>query len=177
MSFAQQNPDVWLWFNRLLETSVKPGARLEQVASGESRRSFCVPKTVLVDRNVVRFKPLRHHTAVRHSVDGYFSANKHEHVVELYEHLQGPQRAVVFTHEVTHAIHSAARLRIRDTKSRFVAAQVAGWLRFVRQNPGAWMWLLATIRDQSQFEPLAPAARVTRSKALPAGSACSSSCR
>ena len=108
VSFAQQNPETWLWFNRLLATSVKPGARFEQVASGSSQRSFCVPKTVLVDHTVVRLKPLRHHTAVRHSVDGYFSSTKDEHVVELYEHLQGPQRAVVFVHEVTHAIHSAA---------------------------------------------------------------------
>ena len=100
---------------------------------------------------MVRFKPLRHHTAVRHCVDGYFSSTKDEHVVELYEHLQGPQRAVVFVHEVTHAIHSAARLRIRDTRARFVAAQVAGWLRFIRHNPGAWMWLLATIREQAEF--------------------------
>ena len=155
VSFAQQNPEVWLWFNRLLATSVKPGARFAQVASGASQRSFCVPKTVVVDHTVVRFRPLLHHTAVRHSVDGYFSTTKHEHVVELYEHLQGPQRAVVFVHEVTHAIHSAARLRNRDTRTRFVAAQVAGWLRFIRHNPGAWMWLLATIREQSQFEPLA----------------------
>lgn len=154
VSFAQQNPDVWRWFNRLLATSVRPGARFEQVAAGESQRSFCLPKTVLVDRTVVRFRPLRHQTAVRHRVDGYFSGTKQEHLVELYEHLQGPQRAVVFIHEVTHAIHSAAKLRNRDTKSRFVAAQVAGWLRFVRQNPGAWMWLLATIREQSKFEPL-----------------------
>jgi hypothetical protein len=61
----------------------------------------------------------------------------------------------VFVHEVTHAIHAAARLRQRDTRERFVAAQVSGWLQFVRRNPGAWMWLLATIREQAEFEPLA----------------------
>jgi hypothetical protein len=155
VSFAQQNREVWIWFNRLLATSVKPGARFERVASGASQCSLCLPKTVLVDRTVVRLLPLRHHAAMRHRVDGFFSATKHEHIVELYEDLQGPQRAVVFVHEVTHAIHRAARLRVRDTRTRFVAAQVAGWLRFVRQNPGAWMWLLATIREQSEFEPLA----------------------
>lgn len=160
VSFAQHNPEVWLWFNRLLATSVKPGARFEQVASGASRRSFCIPKAVLVDRYVVRFKPLAHKTAVRHSVDGYFSVSNREHLVELYEHLHGPQRAVVFIHEVTHAIHSAAKLRVRDTRAHFVAAQVAGWLRFVRQNPGAWMWLLATIREQADFEPLPLQSRI-----------------
>lgn len=155
VSFAQQNPEVWIWFNRLLREALKPGARFEQAASGAKHRSYCVPKAVLVDGLVVRFQPLRHHAAVRHQVDGYFSATKSDRTVELYECLHGPQRAVVFVHEVTHAIHSAARLRMRDTRDRFVSAQVTGWLQFVKHNPSAWMWLVATIREQSQFEPLA----------------------
>jgi len=36
-----------------------------------------------------------------------------------------------------------------------VSAQVTGWLQFVKHNPSAWMWLVATIREQAQFEPLA----------------------
>jgi hypothetical protein len=28
-------------------------------------------------------------------------------------------------------------------------------LQFVKHNPSAWMWLVATIREQAQFEPLA----------------------
>ncbi len=106
VSFAQQNPEVWVWFNRLLGEAVKPGASFEHVASGARHRSFCIPKVVLVDRHVVRFRPLGHHAAVRHQVDGYFSATKSDRTVELYECLHGPQRAVVFVHEVTHAIHS-----------------------------------------------------------------------
>jgi hypothetical protein len=155
VSFAQHNREVWVWFNRLLAASVNTGARFDQAASGAFRRRLCVPKVVLVDRHVVRFAPLSHAVAVRKSVDGYFSASKDGRLVELYECLHGPQRAVVFAHEVTHAIHDAARLRVRDTRARFVAAQVAGWLRFIRRNPSAWMWLLATIREQYEFEPLA----------------------
>jgi hypothetical protein len=155
VSFAQHNPHVWIWFNRLLATSVKPGARFEHAAAGTLRRRLCVPKAVLVDRHVVHFRPLSHQAAVRHQVDGYFSKTKDAHLVELYECLHGPQRAVTFVHEVNHAIHSAAKLRLRDTRDRFVAAQVAGWLQFVQRNPSAWMWLLATIREQSEFEPLA----------------------
>lgn len=37
--------------------------------------------------------------------------------MELYEHLNGPQRAVVFIHEVAHTIHSVAKLRLRDTRA------------------------------------------------------------
>jgi hypothetical protein len=155
VSFAQHNRDAWIWFNRLLAEAVKPGARFEQAASGVFRGRLTVPKVTLVNHHVVRFAPLRHDVAVRHSVDGYFSASKDGRFVELYECLHGPQRAVVFVHEVTHAIHHAARLRQRDTRERFVAAQVAGWLSFIRDNPGAWMWLVATIREQSEFEPLA----------------------
>lgn len=155
VSFAQQNPEVWIWFNRLLGQALKPGAGFEHAASGTKHRSYCIPKAVLVDGHVVRFQPLRHHAAVRHQVDGYFSTTKSDRTVELYECLHGPQRAVVFVHEVTHAIHSAARLRIRDSRDRFVSAQVTGWLQFVKHNPSAWMWLVATIREQAQFEPLA----------------------
>ncbi|HTN47883.1 MAG TPA: hypothetical protein VMK32_00465 [Burkholderiaceae bacterium] len=155
VSFAQQNRDVWIWFNRLLATAVKPGARFEHAASGKLKSRLQVPKAVLVGHRVARFAPLRHEIATRNNVDGYFSSTKDGHLVELYEGLHGPQRAVVFVHEVTHAIHAAARLRQRDTRERFVAAQVAGWLQFVRRNPGAWMWLLATIREQAEFEPLA----------------------
>lgn len=54
---------------------VEPGARFEQVASDAFQRSFCIPKAVLIDRFVVRFKPLSHRTAVRHSVDGIFSVS------------------------------------------------------------------------------------------------------
>jgi len=155
VSFAQQNRDVWIWFNRLLATSVKPGARFEHAVSGALNCQLQVPKAVLVAQHVVRFAPLRHEVATRHKVDGYFSSTKNGHLVELYECLHGPQRAVVFVHEVTHAIHAAARLRQRDTRERFIAAQVSGWLQFVRRNPGAWTWLLATIREQAEFEPLA----------------------
>ena len=155
VSFAQQNHEVWIWFNRLLATAVKPGARFESAASGKHRSPLHVPKSVLVGERVARFAPLSHRIATRHSVDGYFSSTKNGHLVELYECLHGPQRAVVFVHEVTHAIHADARLRMRDTRERFVAAQVAGWLQFVRRNPSAWMWLLATIREQANFEPLA----------------------
>lgn len=155
VSFAQQNHDVWIWFNRLLAASVKPGARFEHAASGAYQGSLCVPKRVLVDRHVVRLLPLSHQAAVRHKVDGYFSVINRKHLVELYECMYGPQRSVVFVHEVTHAIHCASKLRVRDTRERFIAAQVTGWLRFVRHNPGAWTWLLATIREQADFEPLA----------------------
>jgi len=27
-------------------------------------------------------------------------------------------------------------------------------MRFAEQNPNAWMWLLATIREQADFEPV-----------------------
>lgn len=155
VSFAQHNREAWIWFNRLLAEALKPGARFEQAASGAFRVRLTVPKVALVEHHVVRFAPLSHDTAVRHSVDGYFRTSKDGRFVELYECLHGPQRAVVFVHEVTHAIHDAAHLRVRDTRERYVSAQVAGWLRFIRRNPGAWMWLLATIREQYDFEPLA----------------------
>ena len=156
VAFAQNNPDAWLWFNRLLADSVKPGARFAQVITGTSRRRLHVPKTALIDRHVIRYVPLSHKSAVRAAVDGYYGPSSK--IVELYEGLKGPNRAVVFLHETTHAIHQHSRLKVRDSRDAFVTAEVRGWLRFVKQNPGAWMWLLATIREQSTFEPLEDAA-------------------
>ena len=115
-----------------------------------------MPKVALIDKHTIRYVPLSHKNAVRAAVDGFYGLSSK--VVELYEGLHGPNRAVVFLHETTHAIHQLARLKVRDTRPRFVAAEVAGWLRFIQQNPGAWMWLLATIREQSVFEPLEHAA-------------------
>ena len=154
VAFAQHNPDVWVWFNRLLGESVRPGTAFERAAAGNRHRSYHLPRTVLAGGHLVRLQPLPHASAVRHQVDGYFTETTIDRTVRLYECLHGPQRAVVFIHEVTHAIHSAAGLRDRDTRDRFVAAQVAGWLQFVKHNPSAWMWLVATIREQARFEPL-----------------------
>jgi hypothetical protein len=156
VAFAQNNPEAWLWFNQLLAQSVKPGARFVQVLRGSSRRTLRVPKLALIDKHVIRYVPLSHKSAVRAAVDGFYGP--HSNIVELYEGLHGPNRAVVFLHETTHAIHQHARLKVRDTRGRFIAAEVTGWLRFIQQNPGAWMWLLATIREQSDFEPLEHAA-------------------
>ena len=152
VSFAHNNPDVWVWLNRLLGKSEKLGAEFARIASGGSHRQMLVPKTVLMGQHAIRIVRLKHETAVREKIDGYCCATTK--TVEVYEGLQGPHRAIVVMHELTHAIHAFAKLKNRDTRERFVNAQVEGWMRFTEQNPHAWMWLLATIREQADFEPV-----------------------
>ncbi len=152
VSFAQTNAQVWTWLNGLLGKDNKRGADYARVAMGAPHAQFLVPTAVRIGRHDVRIVRLRHETAVRHSVDGYFAPATR--LIEVYEGLQGPHRAVVVMHEITHAIHNLAGLKNRDTRARFVQAQVEGWLRFTEQNPAAWMWLLATIREQADFEPV-----------------------
>jgi len=152
VSFAHNNPEVWSWLNGLLDKNDKRGADFARMASGASQRQLLVPKTVRMGQHVIRIVRLNHKTAIRKSVDGYFGAATK--VVEVYEGLQGPHRAIVVMHELTHAIHNFAKLKNRDTRERFVNAQVDGWMRFAEQNPSAWMWLLATIREQADFEPV-----------------------
>jgi hypothetical protein len=152
VSFAQNNPQVWTWLNGLLGNHNKRGADFARVAMGAPHPQFVVPSTVRIGHHVFRIVRLRHETAVRKSVDGYFAAATR--LIEVYEGLQGPHRAIVVMHELTHAIHYFAGLKNRDTRARFVEAQVEGWMRFAEQNPNAWMWLLATIREQADFEPM-----------------------
>jgi hypothetical protein len=152
VSFAQNNPQVWVWLNGLLGKNNKRGTDYARIALGAPHPQFLVPTKVQIGHHVVRIVRLRHETAVRKSVDGYFGAANR--LIEVYEGLQGPHRAVVVMHELTHAIHNFAGLKNRDTRARFVEAQVEGWLRFAEQNPAAWMWLLATIREQADFEPV-----------------------
>jgi len=152
VAFAQNNPDVWTWLNGLLGKDNRRGTDFARVALGAPHRQFLVPTSVHIGDHVVKIVRLRHETAVRKSVDGYFGpATK---LIEVYEGLQGPHRAIVVMHELTHAIHNFAGLKNRDTRTRFVQAQVDGWMRFTEQNPSAWMWLLATIREQADFEPV-----------------------
>lgn len=152
VAFAQNNPQVWVWLNGLLGGGSRRGADFARVAQGAPHPQFLVPTGVRIGRDDFRIVRLRHETAVRQSVDGYFAAATR--TIEVYEGLQGPHRAIVVMHELTHAIHHLAGLKNRDTRSRFVEAEVEGWMRFVDQNPGAWMWLLATIREQADFEPV-----------------------
>jgi hypothetical protein len=152
VAFAQNNPEVWTWLNGLLGKNNGRGADFARIALGASHPQFLVPTAVRIGHHVVRIVRLRHETAVRMSVDGYFGPSTK--LIEVYEGLQGPHRAIVVMHEITHAIHNFAGLKNRDTRARFVEAQVDGWIRFAEQNPGAWMWLLATIREQADFEPV-----------------------
>jgi len=152
VAFAQNNPEVWTWLNGLLGKANKRGADYARIAMGAPHQQFLVPTTVRIGQQAFKIVRLKHETAVRESVDGYFGAAAR--LIEVYEGLQGPHRAIVVMHELTHAIHNIAGLKNRDTRARFVDAQVEGWMRFAEQNPSAWMWLLATIREQADFEPV-----------------------
>jgi hypothetical protein len=87
------------------------------------------------------------------SAFGWYDYTKRE--VQLYVGLTGANLPVVALHELTHAVHHAYRLRERDSHRKFQQAQLKGWLGIVRDNPGAWRWLVWSI--SSPLAHIAPA--------------------
>ena len=146
VAFARHNPEAWSWFNLLLSESVRPGAAFDRVSRGATQRQFPAPKMLHLQGWTLRVQPLSEASSQRLGIWGDYDYATH--VIRLYEGLQGPHAAVVAMHEMTHAIHHRAKLRNRDTKKRFIAAETDGWLRLIRDNPGAWRWLLVGVRAE-----------------------------
>ncbi len=157
VAFARHNPEAWCWFNLLLSESVSPGAGFEREARapihpasrrGAPRRPPPAPRALQLGGWTVEIQSLTEATAERLGIWGDYDFARHR--IRLYEGLRGPHAAVVAAHELSHAIHHQARLKNRDTKKRFIAAETDGWLRLIRDNPDAWRWLLVTMRSESQ---------------------------
>jgi hypothetical protein len=146
VAFARHNPEAWSWFNLLLSESVRPGAAFDRVARGATQRRFPAPKMLHLQGWTLRVCPLSEASSQRLGIWGDYDYATHG--IRLYEGLQGPHAAVVAMHEMTHAIHHRAKLKNRDTKKRFIAVETDGWLRLIRDNPGAWRWLLVAMRAE-----------------------------
>lgn len=157
VAFARHNPDAWCWFNLLLSEAVCPGAAFDRevrsppqprVRRIASRRRPAAPRAVRLGGWTVQIESLTEATAERLGIWGDYDYASHR--IRLYEGLQGPHAAVVVAHELSHAIHHQAKLKNRDTKKRFIAAETDGWLRLIRDNPDAWRWLLGAMRSENQ---------------------------
>lgn len=160
VAFARGNPEAWRWFNLLLSESLVPDAAFDRLANPSRQagvRRAAIPATLRPPEAVrlrdwtVPVRTLSEPAARRLGIWGDYDYASH--AVRLYEGLRGPHAAVVAIHELTHAIHHRARLRNRDTKKRFIAAETDGWLRLIRDNPHAWRWLLRTMHAEALVRP------------------------
>ncbi len=150
VEFAHRNPHAWVWFNLLLDHTGPAGTDFARVAHGVSRRRLTLPRRMQVGDEVLHITPLSTEVANRRRVYGFYDPRTR--TAELFEGLQGSNLAVVAIHEFTHCIHHRHALDSTAPRRRFVAVQSEGWMRFVRDNPSAWRWLLACMRDTRPAE-------------------------
>jgi len=137
MEFAQRNPRAWLWFNLLL-SQVLPGQRRhDRAVRGALSSEPALPRRVLVAGRPVRMRVISR-AASGHAF-GWYDGTRRE--VQLCTGLAGCHLPIVALHELTHALHHAHGVDDGASHRRFTQVQVAGWLRFARDNPSAWHWL------------------------------------
>jgi hypothetical protein len=137
MEFAQRNPRAWLWFNLLL-SQVLPGRRRhDRAVRGALSSDPALPRRVLVAGRPVRMRVISR-AASGHAF-GWYDGTRRE--VQLCTGLAGCHLPIVALHELTHALHHAHGVDDGASHRRFTQVQVAGWMRFARDNPSAWHWL------------------------------------
>lgn len=144
VAFARRNPQAWFWFNRLLaEVANRPA--LTQEVMGCSRRRYARPRQLYLGGQTIRVRNLSERQSKKLNRWADYDLDTHE--VRMTEALRGLNLAVVFLHELTHAVHNLRGVDDDSAHSAFVNAQVDGWLEFIAHNPGAWCWLLRVIRE------------------------------
>jgi hypothetical protein len=141
MSFIRTNPEIWVWFNRLVETAFKPGARYGRYAAGERHaQPIAPPRRFAVGERVYRLESMPR--ALSNKLACWGDCDLDRRVMRLSDELYGTQLAVIFWHELTHAMHKEDGLDDGDSRVRFARNQADLSLRFMRQNPHAWRWFL-----------------------------------
>jgi hypothetical protein len=138
VEFAQRNSRAWVWFNLLLNEHLPARACYDLAVSGAVPTPPPMPSEVLVAGRAVPMRTLtRTQTG---NAFGWYDFERRE--VQLYEGLTGANVAIVALHEITHALHHAHGLRVRDDERRFIRAQLAGWLEIMTRDPDTWRWLV-----------------------------------
>ena len=141
MAFIRSNPSVWVWFNRLVETAYNPGERYSRYAAGaRDPQPIAPPRRFVVGRNTYRLESMPLSLSTKLGCWG--DCDLTNRLVRLSDELCGTQLAVIFWHELTHAMHREERLEDGDTRVRFARNQADLTLQFMRRNPHAWRWFL-----------------------------------
>lgn len=141
MAFIRANPEVWVWFNRLVEDTMKPGARYERYARGaRDPQPIAPPRRFTVGKHAYQLENMP--LALSKRLGCWGDCNLKTRVVRLSDELYGTQLAVIFWHELSHAIHRESKLDDGDTRAAFARAQAELTLQFMAENPQAWRWFL-----------------------------------
>jgi hypothetical protein len=138
VEFAQRNPRAWLWFNLLLAEHLPGRPRFDQSVRGVLVPPPRLPGSIDIAGRTVALRCIsRSETG---NAFGWYDPQRRE--VQLYVGLSGANLPVVALHEITHAVHHAYALKVRDSHGNYNRAQLEGWLGVMRNNPMAWHWLI-----------------------------------
>lgn len=137
VEFAQRNVRAWRWFNLLLAEHLPASACYDRVVWGAVPVAPAMPDAVRVAGRAVPVRTLtRTQTG---NAFGWYDFDRRE--VQLYDGLNGANVAIVALHEITHALHHAHGLRVRDRERNFLRVQLKGWLEIMMRDHAAWRWL------------------------------------
>ncbi len=164
VEFAQRNPGVWLWFNRLLDRLTGHKHNYTGVVSGSSTKIPPPPREFVVAGQRVTLEAINAREAG--SAFGWFFYK--ESRARLYEQLNGVNLAVVAVHEVTHAVHWHGGVGDGSAHRDFVTAQSRHWLDFMLGNPEAWRWMAYLLSHEAHGRRDRVVAAAPRSRMLAA---------
>jgi hypothetical protein len=141
VEFAQRNPKAWIWFNLRLNEHLPEDMQYDRFVCGAVPAPPPMPNRIAIDGRGVPVRILSR--AQAGNALGWYDFERRE--VQLYERLSGANVAIVALHEITHALHHAHGLRVRDRERNFVRAQLKGWFQIMLRDPAAWRWLAWTM--------------------------------
>lgn len=145
VQFVRDNPDAWAWFNALVCDDGKMLFPVEAFYASTLKRfqgmiAVFAPREVKVGRHTWRVKFLS--VAATNRLRRWAQCDVASRVLEYSRILEGPHLAVIFWHELMHAVHHEAGLNDRTRHQRYIRVQAQATLAFMRQNPDAWYWFL-----------------------------------
>lgn len=141
VEFAQRNPRAWIWFNLLLNEHLSADAQYDRFVCGAVPAPPPMPDNVVIAGRQVPVRTLSR--AQTGNAFGWYDFDRRE--VQLYEGLSGANVAIVALHEITHALHHAHGVRMRDRERNYLRVQLKGWLEIMVRDPVTWRWLVWTM--------------------------------
>ncbi|MFO7189771.1 MAG: hypothetical protein DIU74_008805 [Pseudomonadota bacterium] len=141
IAFIRANPEVWVWFNRQVEAQLSPGAKYARYAAGKPDvQRIAPPRRLLVGKSVYQLETMPLELSARLKCWG--DCNLSTRVMRLSAELYGTQLAVIFWHELVHAMHREDGLDDGHSRARFARCQAERTIEFMVNNPQAWRWFL-----------------------------------
>lgn len=145
VQFIRDNPDTWAWFNALVCDDGKMLFPVEAFYASTIKRfqgmsAGFAPRQVRVGRSTWRLKFLS--VAATNRLRRWAQCDVANRILEYSRLLEGPHLAVIFWHELMHAVHHEAGLSEDTSHQQYIRVQARGTLAFMRNNPDAWYWFL-----------------------------------